>query len=155
MLYERAIAIDPHNYLAMNNYAYHLAENDTLLDRAEHYASRAVKNRPESPTMLDTYAWVLFKKKEYSLARGYIDAALRIYETGTSAPEAGDTDDEDTLREDTSGGASAEIYDHAGDIYFMNGERDTALDYWRRAAALEPDNELIARKVALKTILFE
>ncbi|MDE6497619.1 MAG: tetratricopeptide repeat protein [Muribaculaceae bacterium] len=155
VLYERAIAIDPHNYLAMNNYAYHLAENDTLLDRAEHYASLAVKNRPESPTMLDTYAWVLFKKKEYSLARGYIDAALRICD-GTASAKDSDSPDGDAqeLQEDSEG-ASAEIYDHAGDIYFMNGERDTALEYWRRAAALDPENELIARKVALKTILFE
>ena len=37
----------------------------------------------------------------------------------------------------------------------MNGERADALGYWRKAAALDPDNELIGRKVALKTILFE
>ncbi len=152
VLYERAIAIDPHNYLAMNNYAYHLAETDTLLDRAEHYASLAVKNQPENPTMLDTYAWVLFKKKEYSLARGYIDAALRIYE-GVPAAEAAET--ESPAAEEEKEGASAEIFDHAGDIYFMNGERQAAIDFWKRAAALDPDNELIARKVAHKTIFFE
>lgn len=158
VLYERAIAIDPHNYLAMNNYAYHLAETDTLLDRAEHYASLAVKNQPENPTMLDTYAWVLFKKKEYSLARGYIDAALRIYEGGAAAAEdeaAGDSGEDAAAGGEEKEGASAEIYDHAGDIYFMNGERADALGYWRKAAALDPDNELIGRKVALKTILFE
>lgn len=145
--YERAITVNPHNFMAMNNYAYHLAEADTLLDKAEHYAALAVKNDSENPTYLDTYAWVFFRKKEYTLARRYIDAVLRIYkETEEKAAEAG-TEPDDKM--------SAEVLDHAGDIYFMNGDRAEAVDFWKQALKLDPDNELIGRKVAHKTIFFE
>ena len=127
--------------MAMNNYAYHLAVNDTLLDKAEHYSALAVKSEPENPTYLDTYAWVFFRKKDYTLARRYIDAVLRIM--------TDESDDEADYE------PSAEVYDHAGDIYFMTGDRDEALAYWRKALALEPDNKLIAKKVQHKTIFFE
>ena len=140
-LYERAITVNPHNFMAMNNYAYHLAVNDTLLDKAEHYSALAVKSEPENPTYLDTYAWVFFRKKDYTLARRYIDAVLRIM--------TDESDDEADYE------PSAEVYDHAGDIYFMTGDRDEALAYWRKALALEPDNKLIAKKVQHKTIFFE
>lgn len=140
-LYEKAIAVNPHNFMAMNNFAYHLAENDTLLDKAEHYAALAVKSEPENPTYLDTYAWVFFRKKDYTLARRYIDAVLRIMNDETDGEKAYEP--------------SAEVLDHAGDIYFMTGDRKQALDYWKQALELDPDNELTARKVANKTIFFE
>jgi len=47
------------------------------------------------------------------------------------------------------------VLDHAGHIYFMTGDRKQAIAFWRAAHALEPDNELIGRKVAQKTIFFE
>lgn len=50
---------------------------------------------------------------------------------------------------------SADIYDHAGDIYFMNGEKDKAVEFWRKAHELDPENKIIARKLELKTILLK
>lgn len=50
---------------------------------------------------------------------------------------------------------TAEEYDHAGDIYFMNGERDKALEYWEEALQLDPDSATIKRKVRNKTIFFD
>jgi len=154
VFYERAITVNPHNFMAMNNYAYHLAVADTLLDKAEHYSALAVKSDPENHTYLDTYAWVFFRKKEYSLARQYIDAVLRIMRIDPAHPDdsptpAADDSDNDGI------GPSAEVLDHAGDIYFMTGDRKQALALWRAALDLDPDNSLIARKVAHKTILFE
>ncbi len=157
VLYERAITVNPHNIMAMNNYAYHLAVADTLLDKAEHYSALAVKSDPENVTYLDTYAWVLFRKKEYTLARQYIDAVLRIMridpERPEEAPEPAPEGDGEAAAPDRE--PSAEVLDHAGDIYFMTGDRKQAIAFWRAAHALEPDNELIGRKVAQKTIFFE
>ena len=50
---------------------------------------------------------------------------------------------------------SAELYHHAGDIYFMSGDPDTAVDYWNKAIELEPDNELLQRKVRHKTYFYK
>lgn len=130
--YERTLELDPVNYLAMNNLAYFLACNDGDLDRAEALAADAVRVEPENSTALDTYAWVFFKKKDYAKALDYINEALKYSES-----------------------PGAEEYDHAGDINFMNGNRDEALEFWRKALELDPDNELIQRKVRHRTIFFK
>ena len=48
---------------------------------------------------------------------------------------------------------SAEIYDHAGDIYFMLGLTDDAVRYWKLALGLDPGNALISKKIKQKTYL--
>lgn len=116
----------------MNNYAYFLSLKGQDLDKAERMAGLAVKSYPNSATYLDTYAWVYFKKKDYQLALMYIRSAI---------------DNDDTH--------SADVYDHYGDILFMNGEPDQALEQWKIALEKDPDNELIQKKVKHKTIFFE
>ena len=54
-----------------------------------------------------------------------------------------------------SGQASADVFDHAGDIYFMTGEPEQALSFWKRALELDPDNELIQKKVKHKAYFYE
>ena len=47
------------------------------------------------------------------------------------------------------------IIEHAGDIYFKAGDTDGALRLWRRAAAKDPDNALLKRKIRLKKYVEE
>ena len=107
-----------------------MAEEDRTLGRAELYASIAVAAEPENSTFLDTYAWVMFKQKKFETAKEYIDKALE-YDTEPSA----------------------ELYEHAGDIYFMNLDPDRALEFWKEALKLDPENELLKRKIEQKTYL--
>lgn len=130
--YDRAINLDPGNMLAMNNCAYFLACEGRDLDRAEQLSAITVRDNPQNSTSLDTYAWVFFKKGDYAMARQYIDAAM------ANEPEL-----------------SAEILHHAGDIYFMDGHPDEALDFWKKALKLDPKNELLARKVKHKTFFYK
>jgi tetratricopeptide (TPR) repeat protein len=44
---------------------------------------------------------------------------------------------------------------HAGDIYFWNQQPDKAVEFWKKALDLDPDNELLARKVKYKTYFHE
>lgn len=53
------------------------------------------------------------------------------------------------------GEISAEVLSHAGDIYFMVGEPDPALKFWEAALELEPDDELLQRKVKHKTYFYK
>lgn len=126
--YDKAIELFPENLTALNNCAYYLACTDGDLDKAEEMILRVVAERPDEATSLDTYAWVLFKKKDYKKALEVINDALEK----TDEP-------------------SAELYDHAGDISFMNQDYSQAVEYWKKAHELEPDNELIAKKVKHKT----
>ena len=128
-LYDKALVYDPDNLLAMNNCAYFMACNDIDLDRALTLIEKVVAADPENPTDLDTYAWVLFKRKEYVKAREAIDKALEH----DKAP-------------------GAEVLEHAGDIYFMDREPAKALEFWKRALEHDPDNEILKTKIKNKNI---
>ncbi len=130
--YEQALDANPNNLLALNNYAYYLSVKGIDLDKAERMSARTVIEEPENVNSLDTYAWIFFKKKKYDMARQQIDLALKYSE------------------EDT-----AELLHHAGDIYFMCGELQKALEFWNKAVELEPDNELLKKKVKYKTFFYE
>lgn len=61
-----------------------------------------------------------------------------------------------TLEEcEKAGLLSADVLEHAGDIYFMSGEPTKALEFWEKASELNPDNELLKRKVKHKTYFYE
>ncbi len=130
--YEEALKLDPTNSLVMNNYAYFLAVSNTDLDRAERLSALAVKADPENPTVVDTYAWVFFRKKEYKLALAYIEKAIKNSEE-----------------------ENAEILEHYGDILFMNGQFEQAVENWEKALKLNPDSEILERKVKYKTYFNE
>lgn len=130
--YDKSLEYNPLNVGIMNNYAYFLSLEGKDLDKAERMAALAVKSVPNSATYLDTYAWVYFKKKDYDMALLYIKNAI---------------DNDDTY--------SADVLDHYGDILFMKGETDQAVEQWKKALEKDPENELIQRKIKLKTILTE
>lgn len=132
--YEKALEYNPGNIMAMNNYAYYLAELGENLDRAERLSATTVKYEPENPTFLDTYAWVFFKKGEYALALTYMKSAMAHSETEEP---------------------SAELYEHYGDILFMNGQPGEAVPYWEKALELKPESEILQRKVEHKTFFFK
>ena len=133
-LYERALKYNSYNLMAMNNYAYYLAELGENLNRAEQLSATTVKYEPKNPTYLDTYAWVFFKKGEYAMALVYIKSAMSYSEVEEP---------------------SAELYEHYGDILFMNGQHEEAVPNWEKALSLNPDSEILQRKVKHKTFFFK
>lgn len=167
--YEYSLKFDPENVGSLNNLAYFLSVDGRELDKAEAYVKKAIEKEPLNPTYLDTYAWVLYKKKDYGSARRQIDEVLRLYSTpdtlDTSVPEQTESTDttgvgaehaeqvieevEEMLEIETP---SAEVYDHAGDIYFMCGEPEDALKFWKEALKLEPDNKKIKQKIKNRKI---
>lgn len=134
--YDEAIRLNPANFLAMNNAAYFLACSDRDLEHALNLITRASAGRPDDATVLDTYAWVEFKRCNYDKARELIDRTL-------------------ALMADQGEEISAEVLEHAGDIYFMLREPDTAVEFWKRALELEPDSRMLKRKVTEKTYFYD
>ena len=140
--YAHAIEDNPQNYMALNNCAYFMALDSVDINRAELYASMATSSNPGNPTFLDTYAWVEYVKGDYPKAKELIDKTLALFD----APEA-EAGEEMPLET-----PSEEIYDHAGDIYFKNGDLDGALAFWQKALDINPDNEQIKTKLKLKAL---
>lgn len=157
--YDRAIELDPTNHSAQNNAAYYMACTDTDLPRARRYIEEAIREQPLNPTYLDTYAWVLFKQGEYNQAKSMIDLVLNM-QPDSAIVEVADTivnPDEEYLEveeeiEPIDYEPSAEVFEHAGDIYYMTGDTDRALDFWRRALILAPDSATLPKKIKNKSL---
>ena len=115
--YDSALVYKPDNIGALNNYAYYLSVERKELDKAEEMSYKTVKAEPTNNTYLDTYAWILFEKGKYVEARIYIDQALQ-----------------------NGGDKSSVVVEHCGDIYWMNGEHEKALEYWKQAEKLAAEN---------------
>lgn len=138
--YDSALVYKPDNVGALNNYAYYLSVEKKQLDKAEEMSYRTVKAEPANGTYLDTYAWILFEKGKYAEARIYIDQAMQ-----------------------NDGDKSSVVVEHCGDIYYLNGEKEKALEFWKQAEKLagepvedgsEPRDEkelkLLRKKIANK-----
>lgn len=118
-MYDEVLKINPNDVLVLNNYSYFLALRGERLEEAEEMISRAVSLNPNNGTFLDTYAWVLFKRKNYSLAKFYIRSAI---------------EDEQSV--------SGVLYEHYGDILYMNGEKEEAVKMWQKAMQVGGDVEI-------------
>lgn len=74
--YEAALAIVPGVNYVLNNYAWALATNKGDLKKAERMSAETIRTEPNSPTYLDTYAWILHLQGQDQLAAFFIRKAL-------------------------------------------------------------------------------
>ena len=73
-------------------------------------AKKATELDPGNSSNLDTYAWVLFKLKEYKEASSWIKKAI-----------------------EASSSLNATLLEHHGDILWFLNEKDEALKLWQQA----------------------
>lgn len=129
--FEKGISQDPQNYMAMNNYAYYLSVKGLKLDTAEKLSGTVIQANPDNATYLDTYAWVLFKKKDFKLAKFYMESALSK-----------------VTNED-----NAVLIEHYGDILFFLDEKQQALEQWKKSLAKGNDSKILRQKIARKVYI--
>lgn len=122
--YDSTLMFDPENVPVLNNYAYYLSLDDRDLDRALRMSGITLEKEPLSATYLDTYAWILFKMKRYREALGYMEKALRYLDTD-----------------------NPEIYEHYGDVLYMCGEKEKALENWHKAVRMNSQSSTIEQKI--------
>ena len=123
--YEEAIKANPINYFAINNYAYYLSLRKQNLDRAKELSSRMIEANPDNATFLDTHGWVLFQKEEYQEALKYLEKAVQ------NQP-------------------SATIIEHYADALYKTGQKEKALEQWKKAKSLGGASDLIDKKISEK-----
>lgn len=131
--YDSCLQWKDDNLGCLNNYAYYLSEENRELAKAEQMSYRTVQAEPDNATFLDTYAWILFKRKKYAEAMQYINMAV----------------DNDTTK-------STVIIEHAGDIHAVNGDTDGAVKFWQQALEAGAENDkAIRHKIKLKKYVEE
>ena len=82
-MYDRILAVDPYNLTLLNNYAYHIATHGGDLKRAERMSEITIREQPNNPIFLDTYAWIMHLQGQDELALFYLKRALWNAPEGT------------------------------------------------------------------------
>jgi tetratricopeptide (TPR) repeat protein len=75
--YQSILLISPDEPIAMNNLIMLYLETGTQLDRALEMSSALISRLPDSPSILDTYGWVLYHHGEYHKAIEFFLQSLR------------------------------------------------------------------------------
>lgn len=123
--YEAALEIDPNNATVLNNYAYYLSERNIKLEKAERMSKKSNLLVDNNSAFIDTYAWIMYKMKNYSEALEWIEQAMQL-------PDANER---------------AELLSHYGDILFKSGQTQKAIEQWKRAIEKGGDKEELESKI--------
>jgi tetratricopeptide (TPR) repeat protein len=73
--YRKVLEADPDNVPALNNLAYHLANDTNQLDEALQYAQKVKELAPNSASVEDTIGWAFYRKGLYAQAVTYLEGA--------------------------------------------------------------------------------
>jgi len=121
--YENALAANPGNFYALNNYAYYLSLRGEKLQKASEMALKANELKPNNASFEDTYAWVLFRNKKFADALVWIQKAIE------------------------NNKSSGVLYEHHGDILWNLGQKESALEKWRKARELGERSDTLEKKI--------
>jgi tetratricopeptide (TPR) repeat protein len=125
-LFRKSISLDPANSAEACNYvAFMWADHNLHLDEAEEMVNRALQFDPNNGAYLDTLGWVHYRKAKFDDALNELLRAAQVL-----------------TRPDST------VFEHIGDVYSKLNRIPQALDYWQKAAALSPENKLLAEKIA-------
>ncbi len=125
--YDKALEINPDNSFTLNNYAYYLSLRGENLAKAEQMSKRSIQLDPGNAAAEDTYAWILFKLKNFREAKTWIEKAVL-----------------------NSKSSSAVQLEHYGDILYKLGETEKAMQQWQKAKLLVGASEKLEQKINAK-----
>ena len=113
---ESVIKQNPNHASALNFVGYSLIEKETNLARAEELLKKAFTIEPRDGHILDSLAWLYYKKRNYKKAAYYIEQAITINQISL-------------------------IWEHYGDIYNALGNKTKARDGYKKALEQKPENK--------------
>ena len=124
--FDKAMNLSPDDPTLLNNYSYYLSVRGQKLDEAEKMSKRSIELRPSEATYMDTYGWILYKKGDLRQAGEYVQKAI-----------------------DMSGGnADGTLYNHLGDIYYKQNDKDKAIQNWKKAKEKGDEDPLLDKKIS-------
>lgn len=125
--FDIVLSVSPEEEHVLNNYSYYLSLRKINLDKAAQMSKILVDKFPENGTYLDTYAWVMFQKADYSIAVNFLEKAVN-----------GDKKE------------SAVVWEHYGDALFKANRLEEALDAWKKAKKLPGASLILDKKIQMK-----
>lgn len=107
----------------MNYLGYMWLDQNRQLDAAETLIRKANEMEPDNAAFVDSLGWLYFKQGKFTEAVTELLRSEKLLRADQPEPEPGD----------------AEIYDHIAQAYDKLGQRDKALEYWKRALDVNPE----------------
>ena len=114
----KILATQPEHADALNALGYTLADQTDRLEEAKIYILKALELKPDNPAVLDSIGWVEYRLGNYEAALKHLERAAEI------SPDA-------------------EISSHLGEVLWVMGQQEQALEIWKAANIREPDNRFI------------
>ena len=115
----KIIASEPDNATAINALGYTLANRTRRYDEAYELISRALALEPGEPAILDSMGWVLYRQGNYEEALDYLTRAYAAF-------------------------PDPEVAAHLGEVLWVSGDTENALEIWRGGLKKDPDNAVLA-----------
>ncbi len=123
-LFRKAIELDQTTAAAARNYiAYMWAERGEKLEMALTLVQQALAEEPGNGAFLDTLGWIYYMQGRYTEALEQLQKARILVE------------DDPT------------VWEHLGDTYLKLNDRSAAVEHWKKALELAPDNEQLAERL--------
>ncbi len=125
-LVKKSIELDPERaHEGQNFLGYLWVDRSENLEQAGQLIRQALLAEPNNGAYLDSLGWYYFKTARFDLAlKQLLKAASKL-----------EKDD-------------AVVFEHIADTYDKLGNSEQALDYYRKALALDPDNKTLEGKIA-------
>jgi len=109
---------DPNDVTALNALGYTLADRTERYQEAKEYLDKAIAMKPNNPTIIDSYGWLLFKLNKYDEAYKFLKSAYDL------EPQA-------------------EIASHLTEVLWKLGRHDEAKDILLNALKVNPEEEVL------------
>jgi len=115
----QVLALDPDHAMALNALGYTLADRTDRFAEAKSLIVRALALRPDEPAYLDSLGWVEYRLGNHDRARTLLARAYGLM-------------------------PDHEIAAHFGEVLWVLGEREAALEAWEQGLVLDPDSSVLA-----------
>ena len=116
------IRMKPEDSRALNHLGYMLADQTERYQEALELIERAIAISPDDPAIIDSLGWAQFKLGRYEEALTNLRRAYAVF-------------------------PDAEVASHVGEVLWMMGREQEAVEIWRGALEDQPDSDLIKEVV--------
>ena len=114
------IRMMPDDPRALNHLGYMLADQTNRFDEALELLERAIAISPDDPAIIDSLGWVQYKLGHYQEALANLQRAFAVF-------------------------PDHEVASHVGEVLWMMGRQEEAMQVWLDALDARPDSELITK----------
>jgi tetratricopeptide (TPR) repeat protein len=123
------LAREPENAAALNALGYTLADQTERYDEAEALIRQAYILQPNEASIIDSMGWVAYKQGRLAEAEEFLRRAWKL-------------------------DRNPEIAAHLGEVLWMGGRKDEAVQAWRDAQALDSQNAVLMETLERLEIVF-